>query len=81
MPILRLWFDDELELKQDFHLSRRAMNALHRLLHREHGNGWANQLETLIYVYWLAHGLSYQVVSSVFDVPKATVYRIIYKEA
>lgn len=68
-------------MKQDFRLSRRAMNALQRLLHREHDHGWGNQLETLIYVYWLAHGLSYRVVSSVFNVPKATVHRIIHKVA
>ncbi|KAK2907395.1 hypothetical protein Q8A67_006380 [Cirrhinus molitorella] len=30
MPILQLWFDEELELKQDFRLSRRAMDALQR---------------------------------------------------
>ncbi|RXN30258.1 methenyltetrahydrofolate synthase domain-containing isoform X2 [Labeo rohita] len=81
MPILRLWFDEELELKQDFRLSRRAIKALQGLLHREHDHGWGNQLETLIYVYWLAHGLSYRVVSSVFNVPKATVHRIIHKVA
>lgn len=81
VPILRLWFDEELELRQDFRLSRRAMNALQGLLHREHDHGWGNQLETLIYVYWLAHGLSYRVVSSVFGVPKATVHRVIHKVA
>lgn len=81
VPILQLWLDEELELKQDFRLSRTAMNALQRLLQRETDHGWGHQLETLIYVYWLAHGLSYQVVSSVFNVPKATVHRIIHRVA
>jgi len=79
VPILRLWFDVELELKQDFRLSRRAMNALQRLLQREQDHGWGHQMETLIYVYWLAHGLSYRVVSSVFNVPKATVHHVIHR--
>lgn len=81
MPILRLWFNVEAELRQDFRLSRRAMNSLQRLLKREQDHGWGSELEILIYVYWLAHGLSYRVVSSVFGVPKATVHRIIHRVA
>ena len=62
------------ELWQDFRLSRRAMNSLQRLLDRGQDHGWGNDLEVLIYTYWLAHGLSYRVVSSVFSVPKTTVH-------
>ncbi|KAL2101721.1 hypothetical protein ACEWY4_003482 [Coilia grayii] len=75
MPILRLWFNVEAEPRQDFRLSRRAINGLQRLLKREQDHGWGSELEILIYVYWLAHGLSYRVVSSVFGVPKATTLR------
>lgn len=81
VPILRLWFNVEAELKQDFRLSRRAMHSLQRLLKREQDHGWGCELEVLIYVYWLAHGLSYRVVSSVFNVPKSTVHRIVHKVA
>ncbi|XP_047245976.1 putative nuclease HARBI1 [Girardinichthys multiradiatus] len=81
VPILRLWFDVESELKQDFHLSRRAMHALQRLLQKDQDHGWGNELEVLIYIYWLAHGLSYRVVSGVFNVPRSTVHRIIHKVA
>ncbi|KAF4116467.1 hypothetical protein G5714_003956 [Onychostoma macrolepis] len=35
MPILRMWFDVETELRQDFRLSRTAMHSLQRLLQRE----------------------------------------------
>ncbi|CAM4577731.1 unnamed protein product [Leuciscus chuanchicus] len=66
VPILRLWFNVELEIKQDF---------------REQDHGWGNEFEVLIYVYWLAHGLSYRVVSRVFSVPISTVHRIIHKPA
>ncbi|KAF4106740.1 hypothetical protein G5714_012730 [Onychostoma macrolepis] len=68
MPILCMWFDVETELRQDFRLSRRAMHSLQRLLQREQDHGWGNELEVLIYTYWLAHGLSYRVVSRVFNV-------------
>ncbi|XP_034026442.1 putative nuclease HARBI1 [Thalassophryne amazonica] len=78
-PILRLWSDEEAELKHEFRISRRAMNSLKRLLQREQDHGWGNHLEILIYTYWLAHGLSYRMVSSVFNVPKATVHRIVHR--
>lgn len=81
MPILRLWFDEESEIKQDFRLTRHAMHALQRMMHRQQDHGWGNELEVLIYVYWLAHGLSYRVVSRVFSVPKSTVHRIVHKVA
>lgn len=81
VPILRLWFDVELELIQDFRLSRKAMRALQGLLRREQDHGWGHELEVLIYVYWLAHGLSYRVVSRVFNVPRSTIHRIVHKVA
>ncbi|KAK0138523.1 putative nuclease HARBI1 [Merluccius polli] len=65
VSILRIWRDEGAELWQDFRLSIRAMNSLQRLLDRGQDHGWGNDLEVLIYTYWLAHGLSYQVVSSV----------------
>lgn len=81
VPVLRLWFNVEAELKQDFRLSRRAIQSLQRLLQREQDRGWGSQLQVLIYVYWLAHGLSYRVVSIVFCVPKTTVHRITHRVA
>lgn len=81
VPVLQFWFNIEAELKQDFCLSRRAMHGLQRLLQREQDHGWGNKLEVLIYIYWLAHGLSYGVVSCVFNVPKSTVHHIIHKVA
>jgi hypothetical protein len=81
VPILRLWFNVELELKRDFRLTRRAMNGMQRLLRRDQDHGWGQDLEVLIYVYWLAHGLSYRVVASVFNVPRSTIHRIIHRVA
>uniref|UniRef100_A0A672I755 Putative nuclease HARBI1 n=1 Tax=Salarias fasciatus TaxID=181472 RepID=A0A672I755_SALFA len=65
----------------EFHLSRRAMTNLQRLLKRDQDHGWGYQLEILMYTYWLAHGLSYRVVASVFHIPKATVHRVVHRVA
>ncbi|KAM7416938.1 hypothetical protein PAMA_018831 [Pampus argenteus] len=81
MPILRVWFNVEADLRQDFRLSRRAMHAVQRLLQTDQDHGWGQALEVLIYVYWLAHGLSYIVVARVFNVPKSTVHRLVNKVA
>lgn len=57
------------------------MHSLQRLMRREQDHGWGHEYEVLIYVYWLAHGLSYRVVSRVFSVPKSTVHRIVHRVA
>lgn len=49
------WSNVESELKQDCHLTRQAMNGLHRMLHREQDHDWWNEIKLLIYTYWLAH--------------------------
>ncbi|KAK0142790.1 Protein ALP1-like [Merluccius polli] len=54
VSILRIWRDEGAELWQDFRLSIRAMNSLQRLLDRGQDHGWGNDLEVLIYTYWLA---------------------------
>uniref|UniRef100_A0AAV2J1L3 Uncharacterized protein n=1 Tax=Knipowitschia caucasica TaxID=637954 RepID=A0AAV2J1L3_KNICA len=81
VPVLRLWLDVELETRQDFRLSRQAMHSLQRLMKREQNHGWGNEYEVLVYVYWLAHGLSYRVVSRVFSIPKSTIHRIVHRVA
>lgn len=63
----------------DYRLSRASIDALMALLRREKSHGWGQDLEVLLVVYWLAHGLSYSVVSRVFDVPKTTVFDIIHR--
>ncbi|KAL3057990.1 hypothetical protein OYC64_010211 [Pagothenia borchgrevinki] len=49
------------------------------LLRREKNHGCVQHVEVLLVVYWLAHGLSYSVVSRVFDVPKTTVFDIVHR--
>ncbi|XP_059188162.1 uncharacterized protein LOC131970756 [Centropristis striata] len=66
-------------MQYDYRLSRTSIEALMALLRREKTHGWGLHVEVLITVYWLAHGLSYTVVSRVFDVPKTTVFDIIHR--
>lgn len=51
VPILSLWFSVESELREDFRLSRKAMQAVQHLLRREQDHGWGHELEVLIYIY------------------------------
>ncbi|KAL2101893.1 hypothetical protein ACEWY4_003654 [Coilia grayii] len=81
VPIIRLWLDVERELSPEFRLSRKAMHAVQRLLRRSQDHGWGHELEVLVYVYWLAHGLSYRVTASVFHIPRSTVHRMVHKVA
>lgn len=50
VPILSLWFSVESELREDFRLSRKAMQAVQHLLRREQDHGWGHELEVLIYI-------------------------------
>ncbi|KAJ4921187.1 hypothetical protein JOQ06_025910 [Pogonophryne albipinna] len=71
--------DQSKDLRFDYRLSRESIEALMTLLRREKTHGWVQHVEVLLVVYWLAHGLSYSVVSRVFDVPKTTVFDIVHR--
>ncbi|XP_070835621.1 uncharacterized protein [Chaetodon trifascialis] len=79
VPVLRMYFDGESELLMDYHLTRASMDAVMRLLPPEGSRDWEQAITVLITVYWLAHGLSYSVVSRAFEVPLTTVYRLVHK--
>ncbi|KAJ4919242.1 hypothetical protein JOQ06_022494, partial [Pogonophryne albipinna] len=40
-------------------------------------HGWGQDIEVLVLLYSLAHGLSLSVVGSAFGIPKTTIHRII----
>lgn len=44
-----------------------------------HDHGWGKCLEVLIFIYWLAHALSYRVTAWTFPIPKSTVCRVVHK--
>ncbi|KAJ8333875.1 hypothetical protein SKAU_G00411940 [Synaphobranchus kaupii] len=81
VPVLRLYFEGQEDLKTDFRMSREAMNVLMRNLEVPKRHGWELELEVLILIYWLAHGASYSVVSRVFGMPKTSVLRAVHKIA
>lgn len=57
------------------------MNGLMDILHRHQGHIWGSSLEVLIFVYWIAHGLSCRVTARAFSVPKSTVCRVVHRIA
>ncbi|KAJ0023721.1 hypothetical protein NQD34_003620 [Periophthalmus magnuspinnatus] len=61
----------------DFRLSRESLAALMRLLKQDRRYGWGAELEVLVFLFWLARGTSYRVVSRVFGIPRSTVHRIV----
>ncbi|KAI4806760.1 hypothetical protein KUCAC02_017559, partial [Chaenocephalus aceratus] len=41
----------------------------------QRNHGWGQDIEVLVLLYSLAHGLSLSVVGSAFGIPKSTVHR------
>ncbi|CAL9684697.1 unnamed protein product [Knipowitschia caucasica] len=81
MPVLQVYFDVEQELQPHYRLTRNSMNGLMNLLKTDKDHGWGFPLEILIFVYWLAHGISFRVAAMAFSVPKSTVCRVVHKIA
>ncbi|KAL3060951.1 hypothetical protein OYC64_009209 [Pagothenia borchgrevinki] len=79
VPVIQIYMDQSIDLTFDYRLSRESIEALMTLLRREKNHGWVQHVEVLLVVYWLAHGLSYSVVSRVFDVLKTTVFDIVHR--
>lgn len=73
--------DPEQSMKPDFRVSREAFNSLLAILHQEKDHGWGHHLEVLMFVHWLAHGISYVLTTHAFDIPKSTVHRAVHKIA
>ncbi|XP_033971714.1 protein ALP1-like [Trematomus bernacchii] len=78
VPVLELYFGDGCLLK-DFRMSRDSLEALMRCLGPERRQAWEHHMTVLTTVYWLAHGLSYSVVSRAFQVPLSTVHRLVHQ--
>ncbi|XP_033991066.1 protein ALP1-like [Trematomus bernacchii] len=78
VPVLAVFFDGQEDLMQDYRLGRQSLEALLRILPSKTTQGWSHEVNILMTIYWLAHGLSYSVVSRAFDVPKSTVCRLVH---
>ncbi|XP_067270852.1 putative nuclease HARBI1 [Pseudorasbora parva] len=79
VPLLDRFFSDS-DTRPDFRLSREALTVLLDLLN-ERRHGWGSTIETLVFLFWLACGTSYRVVSRAFDMPRSTVHRIVHRVA
>lgn len=69
------------DLRRDFRLSRRTVNALVQALGCGKDHGWGDALEVAVFLYWLASATSYRVVSEGFDIPTSTVHDIVHRVA
>ncbi|KAJ8349407.1 hypothetical protein SKAU_G00245370, partial [Synaphobranchus kaupii] len=81
LPLLRSYFDPEEDTKADFRMSREALHSLMHQLNTHRCHGLGGELEVLILAYWLAHGLTYSVVSRALGVPKTTVHDVTHRMA
>ncbi|XP_033946382.1 uncharacterized protein [Pseudochaenichthys georgianus] len=79
VPLLKLYFEGDGCLLKDFRIRRDSLEALMRCLGPERRQAWGHHMTVLTTVYWLAHGLSYSVVSRAFQVPLATVHRLVHQ--
>ncbi|KAK0140057.1 putative nuclease HARBI1 [Merluccius polli] len=81
LHLMTIYLDPQEDPKRDFHLSHDAINMLMALLDIKKSHGWEPDLEVLLFLYWLAHGASYSVVSRAFGAPKTSVFRAVHKVA
>ncbi|XP_024866356.1 protein ALP1-like [Kryptolebias marmoratus] len=77
VPVLDRFFNEE-DPRPDFRLSRESLAVLLNLLNLDRQHGWGAAIDTLVFLFWLASGASYRVVSRVFGMPRSTVHRIVH---
>ena len=78
VPVLQRFFADE-DTRPDFRLGREAIQQLLVALKTERHHGWGATLEALVFLFWIASGSAYRVVSCVFGVPLPSVHRIVHR--
>lgn len=64
MPVVQVYLDGRADLHSDFRLSLTSVNDFIQLMRAE-DHGWGRTLEVLVFVYWMAYGLSYRVTANV----------------
>lgn len=80
VPVLKRYLGGE-DTHPEFWLGREATQQLLVALKTVRQHGWGPTLETLVFLFWLATGSAYKVVSMVLDMPLLTVHRIIHRMA
>lgn len=81
VPVLQIYFEEIMDTKTDFRLSRDAISMLVRLLGIKKRHSWNPVAEVLVFLFWFGNGASCSVVSHVFSIPKTSVFRIVHSIA
>ncbi|XP_062406275.1 putative nuclease HARBI1 [Sardina pilchardus] len=76
---MALYGNPDMCLKRDFRVTRATAQSLMRLIASPQDHGWGQDMEVLVFLYSLAHGLSLSVVSRAFGIPKSTVHDMIHR--
>ncbi|KAJ8359113.1 hypothetical protein SKAU_G00156380 [Synaphobranchus kaupii] len=79
MPLLRTFFEDGSDTRPDFRLSRESLAKLMGMTKSDRRHGWGPAIENLVFLFWLASGTSYRVVSRAFGMPRATVHHVVHR--
>ena len=80
VPVLQRFFQGE-DTRPDFRLSRQAIQVLLGVLQTERQHGWGPTMETLVFLFWIATGAAYRVVSRAFGIPMSSVHRMVHSIA
>ena len=80
MPVLQRFFQGE-DTRPDFRLSRQAIQVLLGVLQTERQHGSGPTMETLVFLFWIATGAAYRVVSRAFGIPMSSVHRMVHSIA
>ncbi|KAK7907117.1 hypothetical protein WMY93_015729 [Mugilogobius chulae] len=78
-PIMAVYANPEASMKNDFRVSRETFHHLLQRIPNIKDHGWKPDMELLVFLYYLGHGLSLTVVSATFGMPKSTVHDIIHR--
>ncbi|XP_030202577.1 uncharacterized protein LOC115535467 [Gadus morhua] len=80
VPVLQRFFQGE-DTRPDFRLSQQAIQVLLGVLQTERQHGWGPTMETLVFLFWIATGAAYRVVSRAFGIPMSSVHRMVHSIA
>ncbi|KAK7925710.1 hypothetical protein WMY93_008020 [Mugilogobius chulae] len=78
-PLIAVYANPEACMKKDFRVSRETFRHLMQRIPNMKDHGWKPDMELLVFLYYLGHGLSLAVVSATFGMPKSTVHDIVHR--
>ncbi len=79
VPILQLYFDEAVDLRNDLRLPRQSILSFTAAIRLDSDHGWERDIEVLLFLFWLGHAASFRVVSRTFDIPKSSVHVIVHR--